>query len=320
MSALTIKCQNGHSNSTTQKFCGDCGLPLSGVCPNGHQNPDGRRYCGECGTLIPGLDGVGGPTEEHAAGHLRTDTAYAQQNASSSALQVGQTFTTGTGQQATIRGITGNDVWVDVQEQNGTHAGTFRFSVTAVETALARQVPEQPAEPLWRAAINERAENATAPPPDSPAPMKWQTPSTAPTPLPSGGAMTASATGLGGGLGAFWSGLPKLGKVAAVAVPGVLLLVILVSAFGGNQVGRDQQSYDYGQTEAVKWAFPLWEGAVTTRAVPNIQSERDACRFVVQNTRNFVTPPEMLHLDDGDIIDGCTAKLTNMSKQVGLRK
>ena len=28
MSAMTIKCPNGHSNSTTQMFCGECGLHL----------------------------------------------------------------------------------------------------------------------------------------------------------------------------------------------------------------------------------------------------------------------------------------------------
>ncbi len=49
MSGAAIMCPSGHSNSATQKFCGECGTSLVAACPNGHQNPDGQRYCGECG-------------------------------------------------------------------------------------------------------------------------------------------------------------------------------------------------------------------------------------------------------------------------------
>lgn len=50
--SATIECPEGHANRVTQRFCGECGLPLVGVCPNGHQNPDGQRYCGECGSSL----------------------------------------------------------------------------------------------------------------------------------------------------------------------------------------------------------------------------------------------------------------------------
>lgn len=49
----TVTCPSGHRNQTSQKFCGQCGVALTGICPNGHQNPPDQRYCGECGTNIP---------------------------------------------------------------------------------------------------------------------------------------------------------------------------------------------------------------------------------------------------------------------------
>ena len=58
--------------------------------------------------------------------------------AASSPVHVGATFVTGTGQAATVRRVTGSDVWVDVIEEGG-HTGTYRFSLTAVETALGHQ-------------------------------------------------------------------------------------------------------------------------------------------------------------------------------------
>lgn len=54
MSAPIIRCLNGHSNSASFQFCGECGLSLVGVCPNGHHNPEGHLYCGECGVHLDG--------------------------------------------------------------------------------------------------------------------------------------------------------------------------------------------------------------------------------------------------------------------------
>lgn len=52
MSASTIKCPSGHSNSSAQKFCGQCGVSLVGVCANGHPNAEGQQFCGLCGAPL----------------------------------------------------------------------------------------------------------------------------------------------------------------------------------------------------------------------------------------------------------------------------
>lgn len=63
MSSATATCSNGHLNSVTQKFCGECGVALAGVCPNGHPNPRGQHFCGECGNPIEGDPGGVHPGE-----------------------------------------------------------------------------------------------------------------------------------------------------------------------------------------------------------------------------------------------------------------
>ncbi len=105
--SATIKCPSGHSNSAAQRFCGKCGSPLTG--------PDGTA-------------GLAAPSIKPAP-------------------RVGATFTTTTGQHATIRGINGNDVWLDVKERDGRPMGTVRFPLTAVEAALAERGQAQRAEP-----------------------------------------------------------------------------------------------------------------------------------------------------------------------------
>ena len=43
----------GSENPTTNKFCGDCGAPLSNRCPNCRsENPAGKKFCGECGSAL----------------------------------------------------------------------------------------------------------------------------------------------------------------------------------------------------------------------------------------------------------------------------
>ncbi len=43
----------GAENPSEQKFCGECGNPLTAVCPScGTQNPPRQKFCGECGTPL----------------------------------------------------------------------------------------------------------------------------------------------------------------------------------------------------------------------------------------------------------------------------
>lgn len=276
MSAKTITCPNGHSNSATQKFCGDCGLSLAGLCPNGHQNSDDQRFCGECGAPLPGREDAVGLTANPLTDSSKQAGWYRDP-----ADPASEVFYNGVAWTTQRRPLGGPPFGPPV-------GGSLPFTPS----------------PGGGGALPPRVGGSSPTPPTEPV--------ASPLPPPTGDA-TATAKA-GSVLGGFWGGLPKWRKVAAVAVPALVLLLVLV---GGR---RDEKSYDYGQTEVVGWAFPLWEGAVTTQAVPNIKTERDACRFVVENARDFVTPQEMLHLDDSDIIDGCADKLTSMSKQAGLRR
>ena len=43
----------GAENAPGQKFCGECGTPLSGACLScGAENPPGQKFCGGCGTAL----------------------------------------------------------------------------------------------------------------------------------------------------------------------------------------------------------------------------------------------------------------------------
>ena len=45
--------QCGADNRAGQRFCGECGTPLSGACPScGAENPPGQKFCGGCGTPL----------------------------------------------------------------------------------------------------------------------------------------------------------------------------------------------------------------------------------------------------------------------------
>ncbi|MGH2679022.1 MAG: adenylate/guanylate cyclase domain-containing protein [Actinomycetota bacterium] len=63
----------GSDNPPGQRFCGDCGNPLSALCGScGAPNPPGQRFCGECGTSLTAtaaspaasVDQRGAPTTE----------------------------------------------------------------------------------------------------------------------------------------------------------------------------------------------------------------------------------------------------------------
>lgn len=175
----------------------------------------------------------------HSAAAFETASTGTDVERGSSLVHVGQTFMTGTGELATVRGITGNDVWVDV-EANGRHVGTFRFPLTAVETALSRQSPTQknPLDSAWKAAMDERAQA-----PSSPIALPAAQPTNFDSPLANGptprlnSAKAAIAEGRTG-VSAWWGGLSSGLKLAVVGGSAILLLLFAVLMGGGGGGGK----------------------------------------------------------------------------------
>lgn len=53
--ADTWKCECGHENIATAKFCNECGKPrkVSSVCSKcGFENPEGAKFCNNCGEKL----------------------------------------------------------------------------------------------------------------------------------------------------------------------------------------------------------------------------------------------------------------------------
>ena len=168
MDRSTVRCPQGHDNPIGQPFCGGCGASLAGVCPDGHTNPSGQHFCGQCGLPLSASLGLRQSPETSQTGTASAENVFAESPVANPALRepkstapesgpvdrphgrlsvdVGATFTTGTGQQATIRAVAGGDVWVDVEE-GGSHLGTFRFPIAEVETALTQTPPTAQADP-----------------------------------------------------------------------------------------------------------------------------------------------------------------------------
>ena len=54
----------GFENEAGQKFCNECGTPLSRACPNGHPNAAAAKFCGECGAPLAASEPAGGPADQ----------------------------------------------------------------------------------------------------------------------------------------------------------------------------------------------------------------------------------------------------------------
>lgn len=51
----TWKCECGHENVATAKFCNECGKPkkANSVCTKcGFENPEGAKFCNNCGEKL----------------------------------------------------------------------------------------------------------------------------------------------------------------------------------------------------------------------------------------------------------------------------
>lgn len=233
MSASTIKCPSGHSNSPAQKFCGECGIPLAGICPDGHQNAEGQRYCGECGASLQDSESTAALADDATPD---TDRATVPPEAADvrqaeGVPRVGATFVTATGEDATVREVTGDDVWVDIQ-RDGNHIGTFRFSTSAVKAVLTQQHgdPSRQPPPDTRGFL---------PPPTPPASKQaaWAPPSAESHP-PVMATVGAAYGRFAAAVGPWWAGLSSKGKIAVTAVPvAAILLLSLVLGGGGSNGG-----------------------------------------------------------------------------------
>ena len=107
----------------------------------------------------------------------------------------------------------------------------------------------------------------------------------------------------------FWAGLPVAGRIAAVAAP-VLIIVVIIGAIASNS--RDEGSYQYGRTTSSTSARMLWKAAQSVGAETgdygNVRSPEDACRIDVEVSRDAHTrgAEVVRKLDIKDVIDGCT--------------
>lgn len=152
MSDAVTQCPNGHRTEPGNRFCSECGAALLLQCANGHPNKITDHYCGQCGVaLYPFSDErssalpaaqmpdepVPGPDPLPAEAAVPSLSGETQAEPSVEKVVVGLTFLTLGGQNATVRAVVGDDVWVDVYE-HGREVGTFRFSVASVEEQLAR--------------------------------------------------------------------------------------------------------------------------------------------------------------------------------------
>lgn len=251
MSAPTITCRSGHVNSVTQKFCGDCGLSLAGVCPNGHQNPDGHRYCGQCGSPL-GQPTSGNPsptttpttakhqvvTANHSAetgpsrpadeeppasgesGNAAPDyrvqsPGSPETRAVARTPRIGDELILPDGIDAVVVHCDNETVWLRTTKGLASF-GTSKHRRSDVEASLAEK----------RIAFAEHSAAGTDPgaEPQSGGSIGPQ----------HGGPGILPPAGSADGIETLWGKLPTWGKVSAIAVPGVLLLLMLIVPLSGS--------------------------------------------------------------------------------------
>src|SRR5215472_14494465 len=82
-----MRCSNcGSDNPTGQRFCGDCGAPLTSHCPKcGSENPPSKRFCGDCGTMLASRNAIA----------LSTSSRLSTPNITISAEQIASAVTDG---------------------------------------------------------------------------------------------------------------------------------------------------------------------------------------------------------------------------------
>lgn len=326
----TTECPDGHSNPLGRATCRECGSPLVGApkssapvgpkatstsvpgrCSRGHDNPDWRTNCRECGEVL-------------------VAQAQPQNKQETSRVQVGARFRTKTGSDATVRAVTGNDVWVDVQEA-GNHLGRFRFSVPTVEKALAEQTSRR------QARLNQEAETtlqvgdkvALASGRDVPVvsfddDTVWLNVSKGLGPytvrpfrrrdvekaLAEGDALVEeqSESVSKEPLGTSDGGVSRpsrpgfratrasgfwagLGTWGKAALVGIPVLIVLTLVWGGS-AGRDKESYDWGYNKGTMGWTQNWAN----------YSQKEACQSIL---KLYFDLPGAKGIDHGDAMDGC---------------
>ena len=322
LTAATVLCANGHANPRTRSSCRECDGPLSltpvaselvpaepGQCSLGHQNPGSRTQCRECGeqlTLVARIEnqeqaqqgrqlhvgatftaGTGTPTTPSASSaqmHERTGGAEA------GTLNVGDRITLSQGVEATVVGRDADMVSLDVIK-GGNSYGVSKYPWQDIEAALAAN----------RIAVIQRAPTTPGWYPD---PADGQRESFWDGTRWRGGRLRAvtlagrgvslgqtAPTGSTDGIQAWWPKLPSWAKVATIAVP-ALVLLILVLALGGIGAGRDWESYNWGYNKGTQGWTQTWAN----------YSKKDACESIL---KLFYDLPGGEGVDRGDAMEGC---------------
>ncbi len=259
MSATTIRCPSGHTNSAEQKFCGQCGVPLAGVCPNGHQNPDGQRFCGECGSPI---------SQSGDASIAHTHAAHAEVPAANppSPLRLGDQLEIGSGMTATVVRLNDDTVWLKTFRAE-TSYGVSDFLRRDLEESIGHgriaivdkfaQTSDSQRQPHTNVFLRHDAASHLSPPSDGYFGNAERIPAQpAPAPEPTTNRQWRAT--------AYWLGLSNRWRVGLVA-GGIGILVLMLFGSGACQntqyrqcVKDGMQGLDYyqgGGTSATKDAI-----------------------------------------------------------------
>jgi preprotein translocase subunit YajC len=193
------------------------------------------------------------PQTDHRDSSSRAKTSG---RAEASRIGVGTEFTTGTGQHAIVRGVTGNDVWVDITE-NGRFLGTFRFATTAVEAQMAQQDVKVPGPAAGSPPHSQGfVASPNTPPPNGPgvAERKRESPR------------------MMDRLSEFWRKLSIWGRFLVVGAVGLILLLLLnVSGALESPKMRECMNFSANEYELARGEKPdAAEKAIQKRVCENL--------------------------------------------------
>lgn len=119
----------------------------------------------------------------------------------------------------------------------------------------------------------------------------------------------------GGGLGLAprWAHLSTIGKVAVIAAP-VTLLVVVLGLIGMLADSHDDEAYEAGATTAAFEARIVWNAVLMDPTLwPEKQSVADACRTVATTAQDGTHVLSGMDIDS--VVEGCTDVLEAEQRQ-----
>jgi hypothetical protein len=248
------------------------------TCPSGHVNSPSQKFCGECGVSLAGVcpNGHQNPDGQHYCGECGNSLGQ-------SATKPSPDPEAETAGAATARPAG----WYRDPDSPGAEAywDGSRWRGTRLIQVEAAARP-----------------HGTTPPSDRPV---AGISAALPVELPPSSSL-GSASGSGSRLRGFWPGLTTPGKIAAVAVPGVLLLLLLLVPSLGS--GSHSESWKWGYDHAGEAA----------QFLPNGTSPESACRGTAGMYMRFAGSPALGTMnpptDKGEATAGCLAALRDMGR------